>query len=475
MAIGRRELKKIYAHINSIIEEEMLKPDGSIRGRGWGLLEMKSCALYLRMMPLELIDDNKIELLKVIQVEDKYLGYEFFLKKIKQAFILNCSDFKLGGSIDGPFQKKCRKWGIQTETDCSSLANLLSKNLEHEFFVFIGKEEQFFEIQEEYSGVLPHRQIFINSLSKVGEKQVEELKSHVISGDLNAFRQLLFSDWTNSMSKRVGKPILVFGDVKQSEDKKNFERKDISHAIIYDRHGELLIDKKEKGWGFTMTKEEAASCLYYELYHGKDITAWIIKDISKYPYKHFELLAAGLIDVLVIDERIQKSIENSWTDYIEVGNSRQVKMEKLDWMGIHILDNDTVQLNKSGKFSKENEGKKILSWISKRIKPERPQYLVIHLGIIEKIVGTKIEKVNEWVENLLTAKQDDEKYRGIFLNRSTNHALFKKIIIVTGRGRIHKLSKKIHYVHYSNLAKYIVEDTSKVHLCQVLLSTRRTY
>ena len=472
--IDSKQLKTICDNINLLIEAPMLNSDGSIRERGWGLLEMKSCALYLQMLPLELIDKRTTDLLEAKAVDGKYLGYEFRLKKVKQAFILDCSNDKLLENQKDPFHLHCKKLGVEMETDCSVLDNLLSKNLEHEFFVFIGNEEQFSDIIKQYSGILPHRQLFINISYTQGKEQIEELVGSINSESLNSFHQYLFAFWTDSILNQIEKPVLIFGDVKQSEEgKKNFSFRDVPNAIIYDRHGELLNDKEK--WCVSLTNEQVATCIYYELYHGKDITAWIMKDLKKYPYKQFELLTAGLIDVLVIDERIQQSVENSWTDYVEVNKSKQRKMEKLQWMGIHILDEKTVRLNKSGTFTKEKEGKGILNWILQNIKPDRPQYLVIHLGIIEKIIGTKIEKVNQWIEHLMSEERDNKTFKGIFRNRSGNYALFKNIIIATGRGRTFKLSDQVQYVHYSNLAKYIVEDTSKVHLCQVLLSTRRTY
>ena len=47
-------------------------------------------------------------------------------------------------------------------------------------------------------------------------------------------------------------------------------------------------------------------------------------------------------------------------------------------------------------------------------------------------------------------------------------------IIISGRGQPETLPKGERFVHYSNIAQYLIEKRSKFHLTQLLMSARET-
>jgi hypothetical protein len=124
-------------------------------------------------------------------------------------------------------------------------------------------------------------------------------------------------------------------------------------------------------------------------------------------------------------------------------------------MNISVPEKSKVNLNKP-EFLPEDE-EKLNEFLEEKAKTHHT--LVIHLGIIEKILkntkndSDKDKKIEDWL------KEYDAK--------------FKFVIVISGRGKPPSLPSDTRFLHYSLIARYIYEERSKYHLCKVLRAARR--
>jgi len=81
------EGRKTIDEIKRIINDEILKDDGSPNPKYWGIREMQICAHYLRNLPLSDLGSNRLDpppiLTAVLCPEDGCLGYRIYLRKAR--------------------------------------------------------------------------------------------------------------------------------------------------------------------------------------------------------------------------------------------------------------------------------------------------------------------------------------------------------------------------------------------------------
>jgi hypothetical protein len=82
-------------------------------------------------------------------------------------------------------------------------------------------------------------------------------------------------------------------------------------------------------------------------------------------------------------------------------------------------------------------------------------FLVIHIGIIEKLAGTDQNSIARWLA-------DTQRIIG-------GHVT---IVVVSGRGNPSNLPPGTRFVAYSNVARYVLEDHCKFQLVNILEQAR---
>ena len=162
------------------------------------------------------------------------------------------------------------------------------------------------------------------------------------------------------------------------------------------------------------------------------------------------LLESAATTVIVIDERIQENIENRQS---EIEHSNYTYSDELRWMKILIPSQKEVHLS-SSQFD-EKKISQLLEWLQEEFSKSRIDFLVIHLGILERICGSSTKQIEDFIDNNLRS-----------LNEET------EIILTSGRGSPHFIPSDVLFLHYSNIASYIIHEKSKFHLSKTLFSAR---
>jgi len=219
--------------------------------------------------------------------------------------------------------------------------------------------------------------------------------------------------------------------------------------LLYDLHGEFINSPKYHPGDFA----------YYEACGSQTPTGYIMRNftgLSEYEKSRLEieLVEAALTKVLVLDERIQREVLQGVSS-VRVNNSSF--LEQLRWMNICIPDSDPKTDNVN--LNKENFGEEdkhiICNWLSKVLTDERFDFVVIHLGLIERLVTTDSAKIDKFIDEHILVHDDRPR-----------------VIITSGRGVSANLPERFSFLHYSNIAKYIIEEKSKFHLVKTLFSAR---
>jgi hypothetical protein len=93
-------------------------------------------------------------------------------------------------------------------------------------------------------------------------------------------------------------------------------------------------------------------------------------------------------------------------------------------------------------------------WLEEKL--DNAAFLVVHLGILEKIYKDNATAIGRKFEEL------DSRFPDL------------NIIVISGRGLPSTIRKlQARFIQYSQVARYVLEERSKYHLCKVLSAARR--
>lgn len=413
------------------IEMPVLNPDASLRLGGWGMMEMKIAAAYLRKIaPADVDAEHRPPLLTAVN-HDGNLGLEFYLLRPKEALVIEAQ-----GDTFHKLRRRVEQFGVDVVKDAGTRADT-----RHDFLIIDSPTEgQLAELRRR-SEALPGR-VFVcrnGAAEKYGELRRQELLKILGTGMAQDIRSYLWREWVAagaegerlpSIKKAMGSgpPVTLLGD----------EDRPWNECIIFDNHGEHF-------GRLTVAKE----AMYYEPYESKSPTGLILSklpdDESLRQTLLFELIEAARLRVVVVDERIQHESTKPDT-VIKSCENNQV----LGWMKIIVPQPTVMDLNKQ-KFSAADRTalEKHLESLS-----ARSDVLLIHLGVVEKLLGSTEEtEVDRWLS--------DWKAR------------FRSLVVTSGRGRPSNLPTHMRFLHYSLVSRYIFQERSKYHLCKVLFASRR--
>ncbi|GAB1472692.1 hypothetical protein MASR2M69_01330 [Bacteroidota bacterium] len=145
--------------------------------------------------------------------------------------------------------------------------------------------------------------------------------------------------------------------------------------------------------------------------------------------------------------------------------------------------NGEEQYDKIIKYIKNNFAKAILLQNTNTDNIEKPEFLVIHLGIIEKLItawnnrkaGITYDKENKGdvgkfiMEKILTPS-DNSPITDAQLN-----PLYDRVIVTSGRGKPHNLPDDVRYLNFSVISQYMVTQRNKFAFTEALYSARKTF
>lgn len=448
----KREKTKTKALIKRIntdyINKKLISDDYSIRRNGWGIAEMKVAASYLRKkMPgiyAGTDEERRIPFLRAVPVEvpkekrNCYLGYQIYLKKPRELLIID-SAYVLTR------ERKPQSW------------------MKHGI-----KIQSLWEIQNNEKEVHSHQIVIL--MDFVGRSTHEKIKRFPFRWLLmqtpeeqQTLKQKLEEDieqailwvWEKWLARYQRKKYLSDLHFELFICEPKYQTKNLSRtntkpecAIVYDVHGDAL----KQG-----ILQKSGQYQFYEAFGTIDPMGKLIMSMEDFPSPEKKrrleigLIEAAITQVAIIDERIQ------WEAHkreIPFDISSENFIEYLQWMNIHVpnpIDPNAPRLFEQMPAAELES--KLISWIYGIFQREKIDFLILHVGILEKFLEES--EIASWIEDRITRKEPRTE-----------------VILISGRGKPQQMPSISSFQQYNNIAKHVIEDTSKYHLCQMLFSSR---
>ena len=478
--------------LNAGIDENVIKK-GILRSHSLGLLEMKSSAAFLRQEPLLLVDkDNAlykepdfIPFLRAIlwstEEGENFVGYQFFVKKVEKYLLIAEEDSSLFEKYRD-FFTEIRKQGIELITTLEFLRRLIiNKSFNQEFVILCGgsTKDKYEKLKEELTVLMPHfytshqekkeprvRQDRSSFLSLLPERlmYVEETwfeqffdkkEGNTPSEIIEAFELAVWEQWEGKRCEKIKDNWECFQHIGKNNVEGNSANVnyDCCKQVIFHNH---LSNKAS--WitlSSTIDREKvaveplsSAALRKMPQYRSGSFDDYI--GTVNYPEKTIspQLIEAYFSKILVIEERIQDFSTEKYPVYEDEGVSQGAIYE-----ATHILlpTKETLDLK-----ANDLKGKTIDEYISRSIQEEKPEFLLIHYGLMERIYGKENgnklinQRLEEWSKKL-------------------------RVVVTSGRGKhsLEALPKSVCYLNLSSVLKAFKEDRNKYSIHYILNQARR--
>ena len=513
------------------ISQKMIDPnDWQLVQENWGTLEMKIAAAYLRLIdPIEIDNYNENAddppLLDVESV-DNDLIYKIYLRIPAELEII----YDDGSSpFEEDEQKKIRtlkNLGISLiKYRSGSLVNKeilgtnynirvsISRNYDRDNYpYFINRNIRSYSISNQTDqqfikrniaelskkieqpladGPTPRdlkfQNLFYRIITKVWQayiKQVAELQNF----KLKDFLIIILTQETRacitiSIQSNLARPILDIFSVKNiraKELQQKFKLLEKKKIFIFDDHGTEWRRLQNKLRTFQTEP------IYYENFGSVDPLGLylkhlgylkVIEEVKKNidevtQYKRalacYELIAAGLTPIVIIDERIQKHynhydsvnandkspLDEPKKSFDKTNDRAVLAKMRIFVPGIEDVSLQDARLNLETKNNMQNWLNQITdNWKDASYKDLN--FVIIHIGIIERIAGTSKKHIIDFIEEELikNIKYSDKP---------------PAIILTSERGTPSNLPKKYSFIPYTVIRRFLTTQASKMHLVKTL-------
>lgn len=451
------------------------KQNNRLRDSSLGSIEMDTCAAYLRKLPVTEVENEIYDLFdkKGNSVENYYiiiegkklpkilhayaqenkdktkysLGYRFYLQKPKEVLLVTDEKDKT---------IKMLFYGTITEEDLNIAGiqfitsdELNNQIYDHKFLVFHGT-------QEKLTDILKKNKV---NLSTIPKRQIV-IQNHFFC-KINEFAKYCWEEWNKTFKSNI--------EIYFNEERifpKESEINKLTVKIFHHASG--------------LTVDEFFDPLYYnEMKCGHH---WITGNLALKDVvftnndKYLQYIETVFTNVIIIDERIQKSIVLHGKQYgnnfpfspyfenlgIYIPSPLLNENKTLDLLGCKGDDYKQIHLNDPNLNSKtlSNEKNNLKEYISKYA--SKSHFIVIHLGILEKLLDNKMEeKTSNKIESIIKEIVPIEEN-------------WNKIIITSGRGKPNNLPDTYSFVPISLIQNAIETTFDKYRLVQILYNSRKS-
>jgi len=421
----------LILRINDALQQPIIQEDGSLHQGHWGLLEMKIAAAYLRQEPAEQLDQiygeeqhpGEPPLLRAVEV-DHSLCYELYLLRPQFLLIVHPPDWR----ISLQRQKALAAAGIIAATTLNS--NLASPALQFEFVLLLDRTLPE-PLQNGFSRVI---EISGSQDRFAWRTSLEQDSAEAIMAHLWKLRNRLL--W-----KKIPTLCIAWGESKQAPTVVRYELAQPSEGeILFDLHGEWA-QKPEN-------QRTLAQLKYYQPYGSTSPTGLLLNGLNNVSpemrdWMVGEFLEAAWTAIAVIDERVQQQAMRP-----SDSAGRQPMWKTYRRMRLFV---PTTEIDLNRQTLTEQDETDLLHWLKTLLDHESLNFVVIHLGVVEKLTGADPGAIQEWLDRL-TAHLE---------NRVA-------CVLISGRGAPSYLPKGRPFLPYSLVAKYILEQPSKYHLNKIL-------
>ena len=438
-------------NIDRIINTQYIYPpvmekNKSTRTRGWGIIEMKIAAAYLRKIAISKLDygfDKPLLRAVKVPIENSrsafYLGYEFYLKKPREILIVDTGSYIK--------QEKAANNYINSGIRVISLKELgenPNNIFSHEFIIVLGKHN-LKSIKE--SKFHPIRWFQIENRDLITKI------SGLLKNNPESLINFIWEDWIKTFlaRKRIDTSLDLHYCLENNCLTK-FTGQDLNNLLIYDLHGDLI--KKENIDNPSQKFSDPSSYYFYEPFGSDSPSGRLLTHLDKETESYLQRLKmefyeAALTDVIILDERIQREAVSKSSRY---GVKEYNFIEELSWSRVWIPS--PVELNLLTNESNTEILDIMKEWIARMLELHKMDFIVFHLGLLEKLLG-KLEHIEDFIEETIFSQNSNIE-----------------VILTSGRGKPHDTPPRTRFLHYSNVAQYVVQEKSKYHLCKLLFSAR---
>jgi hypothetical protein len=493
-------IEKLVFDQNDRLNRSILDDETNLLRQGaWGLIEMDVSAAYLRKIAQENVDDDKYQIpltkvekidflkdskkekfriIEATEVDGKYLGYRFYIPKPKELLIIDGK----GDTWDMLFSENpnaLNEWknegilflkGNNNTQDKWSFKSEISYPHELVLYLDAKSAKPTSMISKRIVTIKELEICFANYQKKrspiTGEKNLSELwnisKEQLIA---EVWRAWVYKGLENKKLKFSEEDITYYDFLPDATNSNN------SYEIILDPHGEHYEGKTNGEYREVFPKSQ------FE--HLEKIISKV-KPNLKEQIEKLKFIDSSMTNILVLDERIQELMLKE--KYYPENNTKVfggfLFKELWDNVNVYIPEKDKTEINLSEKNYANDYLKKIHSVISDKFfsgnrvknpidnsgadvrKCKGIDFIVIHLGVIEKILKGKGNDKKGATEIGQFVKELTNPYKGI------------TVIITSGRGKPDNLPPDIPYLGYSIISQYLIENRFKSLFTQTLYSAR---
>lgn len=455
-----KKIDKLVIDQNHILNKSILE-NNQLRHGGWGLIEMDASAAYLRKIDVELIDSdeysitdfhgenpvtegNRLCIYQAYAEQEKYLGYRFFIRKPQEILVVG-DEADLGIKSNNEDEKK-----------------ELLKNLKNAGVWIYSKKELFNFLEGTKQKAFPHKLVVV--VNDTNKEIIEKINLNKACFS----KRILFTSSITSNNENIKNDL--WKEYIDTYGIKNYNNTDGS----YTEHGHDYCERK------TQQFLEIHTSLT-DHYFNQD---FFVKSVLFYKY-------SWPIKIAVIDERIQSFSKERYKiekhkDPNHKHNCTEHK-EGVKYIDIYRKTNIFVPEENEANLNLQNfdeEYNKIISYIFTRTEEHKKndenfgnglddkpcEFIVIHMGIIEKLIsshnkkkGTNFDK--EKPEHILKFVKE------VLLNN--NEERYDSIVITSGRGKPHNLPPDIRYLNFSVVSNYMITIRNKFAFTEALYSARK--
>lgn len=522
-----KKIDKLVISQNVWINKPILDGEFKLRQGALGLIEMQSCAAYLRRIAVEDIEAGRFDLafdpkkVKATKKEienrtkepriiravnprkinypderENVLGYQFYLPKPKKLLILDFEGEKWNKiSKNGTCERRLKKLEengilllkVKTKDDKGSLNSKWVFDLEkqkiyqHEIMLLIGKDD-LSELQD-CKHLLSTRWVSYNRLKLVfnlyqdkyhkakGKNQLEYEISANIEATEKGTEQILREAWRSYIYKRFQEEEINRINLGEPLYNSLFVENDCSNNIVDVKLTTHSYSNASVG-KYTSVSESRYDYIK-DLIVPKDPNSpeefkSIVKNGSNF-FTQAQFMDAVMSNVVIIDERIQEqALLNTYTAQGTDVNIEGVTKPFQFWWNLQnvFIPPKTGEngFNLSETTFRKNLDKRINSVLKSEFANGKRQingirWLVIHLGVIEKIASSN-------------NKEKDKNEHRLEIIESIHHGFSDVEVIITSGRAPKDLPDNVKYLSYSVISQYLIENRFKLLLNEVLNAAR---
>lgn len=477
----KTHLERLVLKQNILINSPILKEDtAQLREGGWGLIEMEASAAYLRKIPVYEIDDDKYAI-DLNQPESKYsplasdgqekalnifkavkknnhLAYKMYLLKPKELLIIDGRVDK-GSEFDETTWQNLAKQGVE----CISYEDFIRENKKvyvHKLVVVLGEQK----IPADRNTYLTSRIAYLEKelsyeiLRLLEQNQIKSaylltMLKYLIDTKIELFRY----DFWFEVSK------------KEYEENKHISA--LFSQLTLHEVQEAYYSDHGKDY-FKLSPESGRSRPLIDDYDFCEIDTSLNKlnkPKEEETVDYLQLIESQSRKIIVLDERIQQYAENAT---YKPRSGEPIPIHKI-YKKTYVLvpRPEQCNLNRQSFYDKEvNTYKLIIKYLSDTSKLFTIDFLVIHLGIIEKMIKAHNELNPNQTYNKDRKESVSDFLEGVIclpfnINRD-------RLVIISGRGLPPNLPAGMRYLNYSIVAQYLIDIRSKYLLNEIVFSAR---